>query len=134
MFFDREGESLGDAAGFDAVVGNPPYVRQELLTPFKTFLEAAYASFHSVADLYLYFYEQALNVTQKLGMVSYITSGTFARANFAAPFRHWLPKNAQIESLIDFGENQPFEGAEIDRKSTRLNSSHGGISRMPSSA
>ncbi|MGZ7246490.1 Eco57I restriction-modification methylase domain-containing protein, partial [Streptococcus pyogenes] len=33
VFFDRNGQPLGDEAGFDAVIGNPPYVRQELLKP-----------------------------------------------------------------------------------------------------
>ena len=117
VFFDRNGEPLGAQAGFAAVVGNPPYVRQELLAPFKPFLAGAFASHHNVADLYLYFYERALQLAQQGGRVAYITSGTFARANFAAAFRKWLPTVAQIESLIDFGENQPFEGAEMVRPS-----------------
>ena len=43
--------------GFDVVVGNPPYIRQELLSPFKPWLEAHYEVFHGMADLYVYFYE-----------------------------------------------------------------------------
>src|SRR5690606_36726073 len=37
------------------------------------------------------------------------------RTNFAKAFRKWLPKNAQMESLVDYGENQPFPGAEMVR-------------------
>ena len=40
------------------------------------------------------------------------------RANFAEAFRDLAPKiSAQLESLIDFGENQPFPGAEMVRPS-----------------
>ncbi len=40
--------------GFDVVVGNPPYIRQELHSPFKPWLELRYAVFHGMADLYVY--------------------------------------------------------------------------------
>ena len=48
--------------GFDIVLGNPPYVRQELLTPLKPWFAARYASYHGVADLYVYFYERGLEL------------------------------------------------------------------------
>ncbi len=117
VFFDRHGQPLGEHAGFDAVIGNPPYVRQELLKPSKPFFESTFASFHSTADLYLYFYEQGLRLLQGSGRLAYISSGTFARGNFAVPFRKWLPTQAQLDTVIDFGENQPFPGAEMVRPS-----------------
>ena len=55
MFFDRFGRALGEEAGFDVAIGNPPYVRQELLKPLKPYLQASFASFHGVADLFVYF-------------------------------------------------------------------------------
>ena len=65
VFFDRQGRPLGDDAGFDAVVGNPPYVRQEALGDLKPYLAGAYPEvYHGVADLYVYFYEQGLQATQ----------------------------------------------------------------------
>ena len=61
VFFDRHGKPLGEEAGFDAVVGNPPYVRQEALGPVKPYFKEAYAeTYHGVADLYVYFYQQGL--------------------------------------------------------------------------
>jgi hypothetical protein len=116
VFFDQHGR-LDRAAGFDAVIGNPPYVRQERLQPYKPYFEQYYESFHSVADLYLYFYERGIDLAYEGGRLAYISSGTFARANFAKAFRKWLPQNAHIETIIDFGENQPFEGAEMVRPS-----------------
>ena len=46
-----------EGKGFDAVVGNPPYVRQELLVPSNPYLKRAFAAFDGSADLYVYFYE-----------------------------------------------------------------------------
>ncbi len=117
VFFDRNGQPLGDEAGFDAVIGNPPYVRSEHLKPFKPYFESAFAVFQSSADLYLYFYERGIQLLQQSGRMAYISSGTFARGNFATAFRKLLPTIAQIESVIDFGENQPFEAAEMVRPS-----------------
>ncbi len=116
VFFAADGQPLREQAGFDAVVGNPPYVRQEALAPVKPYLSAAYPEvYHGTADLYVYFYQQGVRLLRQGGRMGYITSGTFARSNFAKPFRAYLPTTAQIESLIDFGENQPFKGAEMVR-------------------
>ncbi|MDQ5852812.1 MAG: N-6 DNA methylase, partial [Chloroflexota bacterium] len=61
VFFDRHGQPLGEQAGFDAVIGNPPYVRQEELAPLKPYFAAAYPEiYHGVADLYVYFFGQGL--------------------------------------------------------------------------
>jgi hypothetical protein len=120
VYFDRFGRPLGEDGGFEVVIGNPPYVRQEQLTPYKPFFQARYAAYSGAADLYLYFYEQGLRLTRRDGWLGYISSGTFARANFAAPFRQWLPTVARLETVVDFGENQPFPGAEMVRPSIML--------------
>ncbi len=117
VYFDEHGRPLGDEGGFEAVVGNPPYVEQERLVAYKPYFQQRFEVFHGVADLYLYFYEQGLHLARRGGRLAYVSSGTFARANFASTFRRWLPTVAQIESFIDFGENQPFAGAEMVRPS-----------------
>jgi hypothetical protein len=55
--------------GFDAIVGNPPYIRQELLSPFKPWLEAHYEVFHGMADLYVYFYELGVRMLKPGGLL-----------------------------------------------------------------
>lgn len=116
VFFDEEGR-LQESAGFDAVIGNPPYVRQEKLKHLKSYFQARFSSFHGSADLYLYFYEQGINALRSNGRLAYISSGTFAKTNSARAFRQWFSQNCQPKSVIDFGENQPFEGAEMVRPS-----------------
>lgn len=117
VFLHQHGRWMDGITGFDGVMGNPPYVRQEALARLKQYLRMRFASFHSAADLYVYFYEQGLRLLDCSGRMAYITSGTFARANFAVPLRKWIPSNAQIETVIDFGENQPFDEAEMVRPS-----------------
>src|SRR5436190_24062482 len=80
VFFDRYGEPLGDAAGFDAVIGNPPYVRQEQLAPLKPYLQDAYPeTYHGAADLYVYFYQQGLRLLRQGGRMSYIVTNKWLR-------------------------------------------------------
>jgi hypothetical protein len=81
----------------------------------KPYLQTRFVSYNGVADLYVYFYEQSLNLLKDQGRMTYISSGTFTRSNFAKPFRAWLTSVAHLETLIDFGENQPFKGAEMVR-------------------
>ena len=99
--------------GFDCVIGNPPYIRQEWLGPCKPAFEREFRCYAGTADAYLYFIERGLDVLRPGGRLGFITSGTFTSANFAAPFRAWLPTAARYLRLVNFGENQPFADAEM---------------------
>ena len=112
VFFDEDGMPIPEG-GFDAVVGNPPYVRQERISPYKPFFEANYEIYSGTADLFLYFYERGLELLKADHRVGYITSGTFMNSNSAKSFRQYIHENAAFEQVINFGENQPFKGAEM---------------------
>lgn len=100
--------------GFDVVVGNPPYVRQELLTPFKPWLEAHYASYHGMADLYVYFYELGLRVLKTGGLMSYIVTNKWMKAGYGEPLRRFFRDQAWVRSVVDFGHaKQIFEEADV---------------------
>ncbi|MBN2452383.1 MAG: N-6 DNA methylase [Lentisphaeria bacterium] len=101
------------AGGFDCVIGNPPYIRQEWLSPCKATFQREFRCYAGTADAYLYFIERGLGLLRPGGMLGFITSGTFVNANFAAPFRAWLPTVARFHRVVNFGENQPFEDAEM---------------------
>jgi len=103
--------------GFDVVVGNPPYIRQELLAPFKPYWEQRFKAYHGVADIFVYFFEQGVEVLRPGGSLAFITSGSWVRGNFGAPLRRFLSANAKMESMVDFGEFQPFEDVEMIRPS-----------------
>lgn len=113
VFFDEDGMPIPEG-GFDAVVGNPPYVRyQNFNVLLKQYLSANYQIYSGSADLYLYFYERGLDLLKADHRVGYITSGTFMNSNSAKSFRHYIHENAAFEQVINFGENQPFKGAEM---------------------
>ena len=96
--------------GFDAVIGNPPYVRQESLGAQKNYFETVYGTYHGVADLYTYFIEKGIKSLRLGGMFSYIVANKWLRANYGEPLRRWL-RTQHIEEIIDFGDLPVFEQA-----------------------
>ncbi len=96
--------------GFDVVLGNPPYVRQELLKELKPYLKDRFEVFHGVADLYAYFFERGVRILKPGGRLGYISSATFFKVDAGKHLRNFLRKNAKLESLLNFGDNQVFEG------------------------
>jgi methylase of polypeptide subunit release factors len=100
--------------GFDVVVGNPPYVRQELLTPYKPWLEANYETFHGMADLYVYFYELGVRVLKPGGLLSFIVTNKWMKAGYGEPLRRFFSEKAWVRSVVDFGHaKQIFEEADV---------------------
>ncbi|EIJ33020.1 Eco57I restriction-modification methylase domain-containing protein [Thiothrix nivea] len=95
---------------FDVILGNPPYVRQERLTPIKPYLETHYQTYHGVADLYTYFFELGLRLLKKGGMLGYISSGTFFRTGSGENLRRFLAVESNLKTVVDFGDLQVFEG------------------------
>lgn len=96
--------------GFDVVLGNPPYVRMELLKALKPYLETRYEVVSDRADLYCYFYERGLRLLKHGGHLGYISSNTFFKTGSGKPLREYLLREATIESVVDFGDLQVFEG------------------------
>jgi hypothetical protein len=98
--------------GFDCVIGNPPYVRQESISAFKDYFRSHYESFDGVADLYVYFMERGLRVLRQGGYYSVIVSSSFLRTRFAEPLRAFLKKATAILRIVDFGGLAVFENAK----------------------
>ncbi|MCY2989089.1 MAG: N-6 DNA methylase [Planctomycetota bacterium] len=103
------------AGGFDVVVGNPPYIRQEWLAAYKPYWQRRFKSYFGTADIFVYFYELGVELLRAGGRLGFITSGSWVRGNFGAPLRKCLAEGAKVDSMVDFGEFQPFQGAEMIR-------------------
>ena len=100
----------GKFKDFDVILGNPPYVRQERLSPIKPYLEDNYDTYHGVADLYTYFFELALKLLKKGGYMGYISSATFFKTGNGESLRKFLQVNSNLKKIINFGDLQVFEG------------------------
>ncbi len=111
IFFDSQGQPLGERAGFDVVIGNPPYVRQEQLSADKPFFQERYEVYHGVADLFVYFFAQGLRLLRKDGRLAYISSSSWIRANYATLLRQYLRTQTVVETIIDLGDNRVFADA-----------------------
>jgi len=98
------------SGGFDAVIGNPPYVRQELLGEIKPALQTAYRAFDGMADLYVYFYEQGLRLLRPGGRMSYVVTNKWLKAGYAENLRGLFtdPARAALEFIADFGHAKHF--------------------------
>ncbi len=96
--------------GFDVVLGNPPYVRQELLGDLKPYFEEKYQVYHGVVDLYAYFFELGFKLLKPHGMLGFICSSTFFKTSSGKPLREFLQKTATLCKVVDFGDLQVFEG------------------------
>jgi hypothetical protein len=98
--------------GFDIVLANPPYVRQESVKHLKPALKEEYRDFFSgTADLFTYFYWRAVQLLRPGGMLSFISSNKWFRAAYGANLRRALSGSCSIRSITDFQDLPVFEGA-----------------------
>ena len=96
--------------GFDVVVGNPPYIQQELLTPYKPWLETHYDAFHGMANIYVYFYELGVRLLKPGGLLCFIVTNKWMKAGYGEPLRRFFSEKAWVRSVVDFGHvNQILE-------------------------
>ncbi|NJL90204.1 MAG: N-6 DNA methylase [Coleofasciculaceae cyanobacterium SM2_1_6] len=100
-------DSQGD--GFDIVIGNPPYVRQELIKELKPALSQRYECYAGMADLYVYFYEQGLKFLKFSGHLVYISPNKYFRSGYGAKLRKLLSTAGKIDILIDFKDANIFK-------------------------
>ncbi|MFP6039473.1 class I SAM-dependent DNA methyltransferase [Helicobacter pylori] len=105
----------GDFLGFDCIIGNPPYIRQEQIKDLKPLLQKQYQDFYnSTADIYTYFFALAYHLLKEKGFNAFITSNKYARAKYGAKLREWLLKKTTLVSYMELNALKVFESAAVD--------------------
>ena len=100
--------------GFNIIIGNPPYVRQEKLKKFKPILAEKFETFISTADLYVYFIELSIRLLKQEGYLANIISNKFLKARYGRKLRNYILKNCKILEFRDEFEKDVFETASVD--------------------
>ncbi|HII06499.1 MAG TPA: N-6 DNA methylase [Methanotrichaceae archaeon] len=108
----REFPDIMRRGGFDAVIGNPPYVRQEGLGNLKEGFKRNYCSYNSTADLYVYFIEKGLTLLGINGVLGIIVSRSFLRSAYAKQLRHHIREKYSIINFVDFEGLPVFTNAK----------------------
>lgn len=113
--WNEEFSEIFENGGFDIVIGNPPYVRQESIKEIKPHLQKNYAVYTGVADLYCYFYELGYKLLKKdSGYLGFITSNKWFRAKYGQNLRQFFLENTEILEIIDYNGIKIFDGATVD--------------------
>lgn len=103
-------EVFREKGGFDVVIANPPYVRQESIKEFKPQLKKAFGAFYcGTADLYTYFYKRGLEILMPAGHLCFIAPNKFMRAGYGKNTREFLAGEATPKVVIDFGDLPIFD-------------------------
>ncbi|MFN8394073.1 MAG: TaqI-like C-terminal specificity domain-containing protein [Bacteroidia bacterium] len=100
----------GDFVGFDVVIANPPYIRQEEIKEFKAHFGQRFKTFVSSADLYVYFVELGMGLGRSGGEFCYIIPNKWMRASYGELLRDWL-RQWNLQGIIDFGDLPVFDEA-----------------------
>ncbi|UOS50842.1 class I SAM-dependent DNA methyltransferase [Helicobacter pylori] len=105
----------GDFLGFDCIIGNPPYIRQEHIKDIKPLLQKQYQDFYnSTADIYTYFFALSYHLLKEKGFNAFITSNKYARAKYGTQLRELLLKKTTIVSYMELNALKVFESATVD--------------------
>ena len=105
----------GSYIGFDALIGNPPYIQLQKMGHESDVLQKMnYDTYAKTGDIYSLFYELGFNILRPKGLLTYITSNKWMRAAYGESLRKFLAEQTDPMILIDFGGIQIFDTATVD--------------------
>ncbi|MFW6233530.1 MAG: Eco57I restriction-modification methylase domain-containing protein, partial [Nanoarchaeota archaeon] len=111
--WNSEFKEIMNNGGFDVVIGNPPYVRvQNLKHEDIDFLTKNYVTPIGKLDISILFFEKSLNLINKHGKVSFISSSQWVNTDYGKNLRKLLSKEGFLSKMLDFGSLPVFEEAD----------------------
>ncbi len=111
VFYDANGHSLGERAGFDAVIANPPYLNMDRVEKSVS----RFLSLHvreiwmGQADYFYFFVAEGLRNLHNQGLLGYIFARYFMEAHFASGFRRYILDESVLHQIVDFGNYTVFK-------------------------
>ena len=102
------------ASDFDFVIGNPPYVRQELIPDvlMKEY-RARYKTIYDRADLYIPFIENSLLLLAKNGTLGFICSDRWMKNRYGGPLRRMIAEEFHLQTYVDMVDTDAFHSDVI---------------------
>jgi hypothetical protein len=133
-FFDIEPQTrLNEPIEFDAIIGNPPYIRHEiqgsgdkrriaasLARDRAALAEAFWPRWSGRSDIYVYFFAHSLRFLKPGGRLAFLTASSWMDAGYGGPLREFLLGNFRIVAVIESGCESFFEDASINTAITVL--------------
>lgn len=108
-------QDVMELGGFDIIIANPPYIQlQKHGDKINDYEAAGFQTFARMGDIYCLFYEQGIRMLRLGGILTYITSNKWMRADYGKPLRKLLAHDTRLLRLIDFGSVQVFKTATVD--------------------
>ena len=114
VFYDEHGQRLKEQAGFDAVVGNPPYVRVQTLQQTDSVAASYFSTTYRTAsgsyDIYMLITERCQDLVSGRGIVGLILPNKFLTASYGKGLRKRIAQQRLLFELVDFTYGQVFDG------------------------
>jgi len=110
------GRGQGEGGGFDAVIGNPPYIRIQAMKEWAPIEVEFYKQRYTAAskgnyDIYVVFVERALQLLNKSGRMGFILPHKFFQAKYGEPLRSLIAEGRHLGEVVHFGDQQVFPRA-----------------------
>ena len=105
----------GDFIGFDAIIGNPPYIQLQSMGEITDiYQKMEFETFERTGDIYCLFYELGNNILRKNCFLSFITSNKWMRAGYGESMRRYFVEQTNPVLLVDFAGINVFDEATVD--------------------
>jgi type I restriction-modification system DNA methylase subunit len=114
--WEKEFPEIFKSGGFDAVIGNPPYIRIQALQEWAPTEVEFYKQNYKAAskgnyDIYVVFVEKGLQLLNKNGRLGFILPHKFFNAQYGEPLRKIIADGRHLAEVIHFGDKQVFANA-----------------------
>ncbi len=95
---------------FDCIVGNPPYIRHELIPEkYKREYRKRFKTFKYRADIYVLFFERSLQLLNKKGLLSFICSNRWLYNQYGQLLRDEIAQNYNLKKILNIEDASPFD-------------------------